>query len=101
MPAMLIRIAVRMLLVPGPGGGDDLFEFWKLRFPIQFFEGAVGRSHEAWRIAGTARFFDEGNFLFRNFLAHVDHLPHRITSAVAQIVEALLAGFEREDVGLG
>src|SRR4051812_26855171 len=100
MPAMLIRVTVRMPLVPRPRGADDLLKFWKLRSPIQVFECAVGRSHEARRITGAARLFDKGNFLFGNFLAHVDHLPHGITGAVAEVVETLLARFEREHVRL-
>src|SRR5438105_2605805 len=98
MPAMLIGIAVRVLLVPPPRGANDLFELGKLRFPTEFLERAISGSDEPRRIASAARFFDERNFLFRNFLAHVDHLPHRITCAVAKIVKTLLAGFQRENM---
>src|ERR1041385_6001341 len=100
MPGMLIRITVVMLFVPVPGGRHDLLEFGKLRFPTQFFEGAFSRSDQTRGIAGTARFFDRRNFLLRNFFAHVDYLPHRISRAIAEIVEALFSRLKRKDVGL-
>src|SRR5208283_2466649 len=34
-PAHSIRVPVRVALVPGPGGGDDVFELGKFRFPAQ------------------------------------------------------------------
>src|SRR5436190_8088014 len=100
MPAMLIWIAVRMLLVPRPGCADDLFQLGKLRFPAKFLERPLGRSDETWWIAGAARLFDKRNFFLRYFLAHIDDLAHRIPGAVAEVVKTLLAGLQRENVRL-
>src|SRR5436853_4531799 len=60
LPALiiLVHITARMLSVPLPGGGDDLFELWVFRFPTQLMFCFFGRGHEFGRVAGTPRLFD-------------------------------------------
>src|SRR5258708_6112759 len=86
--------------VPFPGGGDDVFELWILRFPAQFTNGFFGGGDEFGRITRAARFLNRRDFLSAHLLAHLDDLADGIAVAVAQIVKALLARREREDVRL-
>ena len=37
-------------LMPGPGGGNDIFQLRILRFPAQFVLSFIGTSDELWRI---------------------------------------------------
>ena len=45
-----VRIAVGMLLMPGPGGGDDVAQLRILRLPVQILECLVRRCHQFGRI---------------------------------------------------
>src|SRR5439155_13995436 len=54
----------------------------------------------SWRITRPARLFHGGNFYTGDFFASRNDLPHRVAIAVAEIVEALLARRETEDVRL-
>jgi len=38
---VLIRIPIRMFLMPGPGGGHDVLQFREFGFPAQFAHGFV------------------------------------------------------------
>src|SRR5690349_19956979 len=89
-----------MLLVPFPRGRHDVFQFRIARLPSKFFERAIGGGHQSRRIARAPRLLDEWNFFLRNFLAHVDDLPHGIAGAVSEIVKTLLAWLQREYVRL-
>src|ERR1019366_6511369 len=96
-----IRIAVGMALVPGPGGGDYVFELWVFGLPSKFIHGPVRRGYQPGRVPGPARLFDGRNRLARHLLARPDDLADRVTVAVAQVVEAVPARRQAEDVRLG
>ena len=89
-----------MLLVPRPGGGNDVFELGKFRFPTEFADGFFGGGDQVRRVAGAARFFDRRNFFAGDFLAHLDDLPHGIAVAVAEVVKTGFAGLQRQHVRL-
>jgi hypothetical protein len=74
--------------MPGPSGGDHIFQLWKFGLPTEFANDFFGGGYEARRVAGTAWFFDSGNFFAADLFAHLDYLPHGITIAIAEIVEA-------------
>ena len=65
-----VRIAVGVLAVPGPGGGDDVFEAGVFGFPTQLAYRLFGRGHQPRRVAGAARFLDGRNGFARHLLAH-------------------------------
>src|SRR5581483_5732533 len=90
-----------MLLVPVPGGGDDVFELGILGFPAEFADGFFGGGDKFGRVAGTAGFFNGGDFFAGDFFAGLDNLTHGIAIAVAEVVKSLFAGREGQDMGLG
>ena len=59
-----------------------------------------GPGNQFRRIPRPPRFLHRGDFDSRDFLAHLDDLPHRIAVPVAQVVKTLLAGFQGQDVSL-
>ena len=87
--------------MPGPGGGDDVFELGVFRLPAQFADRLVRGGHQPGRVAGAARLLDGRNRLAGHLLAHLDDLAHGVAVAVAQVVEALPARRQAEDVRLG
>src|SRR5882672_7160398 len=89
-----------MLAMPLPGRRYDLLQLRKLRLPAQFLPGLVRRGYKARRIAWTARLLGGFYFLAGHLLAHLDHFTHGIAIAVAEVVEALFARRQREQVRL-
>ena len=86
--------------MPFPGGGDDVFQFRIFRLPAQLLDGLVRCGHQPGRVAGAARFFHRRNFFAAHLFAHLDDLADGVAVAVAQVVKALLARREGEDVRL-
>ena len=87
--------------MPVPGATHDLVEFREAWFPTEFFLGFFRRCDQPGWIAGTPGFFDNWNFCTGNSFASLDDFAHRIAVTVAEVVEAVLAGFEGGDVGTG
>ena len=61
-----------MLHVPGPGAGDDFFHVLELRLPAEFGADFFRAGDEAWRVAGAARLFDDGDFFAGDLFAGGD-----------------------------
>src|SRR5438876_1965117 len=97
----LIRVAVRMFLLPTPGRCDDVLEFRVFWYPTELFQRFVGASDQSRRIAMPARFLDCSDRPARDFLAHLNHFADGITRAVSQVVETLSSVRQGEDVRLG
>src|SRR6478609_5692747 len=95
-----IRVAGRMLLMPCPRGGDDVFELRILRLPTEFGIGLGGGGDEFGRIARATRLLDRWNLHAGDLFAHLDDFLHGVTVAVAEVVETSLARREAEDVRL-
>ena len=58
-----IRIAVWIFFVPGPGGGDDVFQLRIFRFPAQFADGFFGGRDQPGGSPGRRGFSTAGIFL--------------------------------------
>src|ERR1035438_7920340 len=99
-PRGSVRIAIGMALVPGPGGGHDVFELRVFGLPTQFMHRPVSGGHQPGRVTGPARLLDRRNRLAGYLLAGADDFPHRIAVAVAEVVEAAPARGEAQEMRL-
>src|SRR6516162_3665483 len=88
-PSSSVQIPVRMLAVPVPGRFYDLLEPGVFRFPTQFLNRFRRGGDELGGVAGTAGFFEGGDFGAGELLAHLDDLADGIAVAVTQVIEAL------------
>src|SRR5688572_28211631 len=89
-----------MCFMPFPGGADNLFELRIFWFPAEFIPCFVGSGDQFWWITRATRLFDYRDFPLADAFTRRDYFSHRVTIAVAKIVEALFAGDHRENVGL-
>src|SRR6185436_12347041 len=53
----LIPIPIWMVLMPFPGGGDNIFQFRKSGLPAEFIHRLFGGGHQAGRISRAPWFF--------------------------------------------
>src|ERR1039458_3353734 len=90
-----------MALVPGPGGGHNVFKLWVFGLPPQLIYRTVRGGHQPGRVTGPARLFDGRNGFAGYLLASADNLTDRIAVTVAEVVEAALGRGEAEQVRLG
>src|SRR5271170_2999724 len=89
-----------MGLVPAPGVGDDLFESRISRLPAQFAHCFFGRGHQFGSVPGSPWFFDGWYGPSDNLFTSINHLSHGIAVPIAEVVEALPARLQGENVGL-
>ena len=82
----LIRIAVRIFVVPLHSGVDNFFQIGELRFPAQFGEGLCGVGCQDRSVAGPAVYFCDLEVFARDLFNCFDHLSDGVAFAVAQVV---------------
>src|ERR1039458_5105668 len=90
-----------MPLVPGPGGGHNVFELRVFGLPPQLIYRTVRGGHQSGRVAGPARLLDGRDGFARHRLASADNLTDRVAITVAEVVEAALGRGEAEEMRLG
>src|SRR5262245_21537263 len=87
--AISVWVALRVALMPRPGTGHDLFQFRKFWSPCQILHRSLGGGNQPGRVARAPRFFHCRNLLAGHLFTSLDHLAHRITVSVAEIVKTL------------
>src|SRR5437016_3311216 len=87
-----------MPLMPVPGAADDVLELGEFRIPSQLAIRLFGKSYQLWRIALPPGSFKSRNPPGRDLLARFDHLAHGVTVAIAEVVKAVIAGREAQNM---
>lgn len=101
-PCSSVAVAVRMVLEPVPGRGDDRVDFRVAGGPAEFVADLVGVGKQHGRIAWPSRAVLHGHFQPRNPSSRIEHFLDRVAPADPQVVEPCIAGpegFHRGEMG--
>src|SRR3954466_10990600 len=99
-----VAVALRVRLGPRPGVGDHRLDLSLARDPAELVADPLGRGHERGCVARAAGLLADRDLPAGDGARRLDHLAHRESGAVAEVVELVLAGgrraLEAEDVRL-